>query len=235
MKISVITSFDKKYYDMIGKDCVESWLRYWPEDMKLTCYVEEFSMEHDDRIIQIPFSDLCQEYRNLINSNEKNRVKTFAKKAYSIIHAFENSDADYLIWLDADAISTKKLTKELLSKLCPRNSLSTFLGVAHDDKGTIYRTAETGVFSVNLKHPEFKNFAARYREYYDHRIKENLRRFYDGDVFGAVVEEFRSKAEFYDMCTDLSKGYKTPLKHTWMGPYIHHFKAKHSKATYSVQ
>ena len=85
------------------------------------------------------------------------------------------------------------------------------------------------------KHPEFKNFAARYREYYDKHIKENLRRFYDGDVFGAVVEEFRSKAEFYDMCRELSKGYKTPLKHTWLGPYIHHYKAKHSKASYAAQ
>ena len=44
MKLEIITSFNQKYYDLIGKDCVDSWLKYWPEEYSLTCYVEEFTI-----------------------------------------------------------------------------------------------------------------------------------------------------------------------------------------------
>ena len=62
MKLEIITSFDQKYYDYIGKDCVDSWLKYWPEEFSLTCYVEEFTMPEHSRIKQIPFDNLCKEF-----------------------------------------------------------------------------------------------------------------------------------------------------------------------------
>jgi hypothetical protein len=40
MNIEVITSFNQNYYDLIGKDSVDSWLKYWPKELSLTCYVE---------------------------------------------------------------------------------------------------------------------------------------------------------------------------------------------------
>ena len=43
MIIKTITSFDETYYDKIGKDCVDSWLKYWPLNLKITCYVENFN------------------------------------------------------------------------------------------------------------------------------------------------------------------------------------------------
>jgi hypothetical protein len=36
-----------------------------------------------------------------------------------------------------------------------------------------------------------------------------------------------------DLCTVFQKGYKTPLRHTVLGEYLIHHKAKHSKAEYS--
>ena len=62
MKLEIITSFNQKYYDLIGKDAVNSWLKYWPEEYILTCYVEEFTMPAHPRIKQIPFDNLCKEY-----------------------------------------------------------------------------------------------------------------------------------------------------------------------------
>jgi hypothetical protein len=233
--ISVITSFDQRYYELIGKDCVESWLTYWPSNMKLTCYVENFNIPADDRIIQIPFTELCQEYSDLINSDENDRVKTFAKKAYSIIHAFENSNSDYIVWIDADVISTKHLTNDIITEFCKSNILASYMGVTYNEEGVIYNAAETGIFSVNRNHPMFSKFAARYREYYDKRIKNNIRRFYDGDVFGAVAHEFKSITSLYNICESSKKNYKTPLKHTFLGPYVHHYKAKHSKDAYANQ
>lgn len=232
--IEVITSFNDRYYNMIGKACVESWIKHWPKELKLTCYVEEFSIPEHKRIRQISFDQLPESYFDFQKSDENDRVKIFAKKAYSVIHAMENSKADRIIWLDADVISKKDIDIKFLESLCPDNVLATFMGVQHhkirgDDTSPLVFSAETGFFIVNTQHEKFKKFAARYREYYDKRLSQNLRRFYDGDVFGAVIEEFRKTAEVNDLCSVIEKSPKTPLKHLELGQYIQHFKAKHSK------
>ena len=61
MNIQVITSFNQKYYDMIGKDCVEKWKQYWPASMALTCYLEDMTLPAQDRVCYIDFSELGDE------------------------------------------------------------------------------------------------------------------------------------------------------------------------------
>lgn len=239
MKFEIITSFDQKYYNNIGKDSVSSWLKYWPERMSLTCYVEEFSLPSQKRIKQISFDHLSEDYVKFQNSSESDRVKLFAKKAYSIIHAFENSDADRIIWIDADVLTTNEVSEEFLESLCSNDTLASFMGVWHDEDkanktGKKFFSAETGFFLVNKNHKEFVNFSKRYRQYYDEHIKENVRRFYDGEVFGAVVKEFESKARMNDFCGKFEKKYKSPLKYTELGNYFIHYKSKHSKEDYLV-
>jgi hypothetical protein len=238
MKIAVITSFNKEYYNNIGKECVSSWLSFWPTELNLTCYVEEFNLNISDRINQISFDKLPKEYYEFQNSDLGSRIKIFAKKAYSIIHAFENIDADRIIWIDADLITTAQVDLDFLHSLCDDKTLSTFMGVWHGkEKGTKgqkdYFSCETGFFIVNKSHKGFKEFSKRYREYYDNRITENLRRFYDGEVFGAVVQEFNTKYRCRDLSDELSKNYNSPLKHTILGNYFHHYKSKHAKENFA--
>lgn len=238
MNTVVITSFDENYYNNIGKECVSSWLKFWPEDLNLTCYVEEFTLTATKRINQVSFDNLSKEYYEFQNSELGSRIKIFAKKAYSIIHAFENLDADRIIWIDADLITTDSVEKHFLENLCDEKTLSTFMGVWHGkEKGTKgqkdYFSCETGFFVVNKSHKGFNEFSKRYREYYDKRITENLRRFYDGEVFGAVVQEFNTKYRFRDLSAELSKNYNSPLKHTALGNYFHHYKSKHAKENFA--
>lgn len=232
MKFDVITSFDKRYYDNIGKDCVNSWLKYWPTNMTLTCYVEEFTLPEQDRIKQIEFSQLPPEYFEFQKSNERGRVKLFAKKAYSIIHAMHNTDADRIIWVDADVITEKEIPISILEQLCKSDQLATYMQVYHEVDDTVFVSAETGFFILNTKHKHFLKFRDRYTEYYNSHIKENLRRFYDGEVFGAVVTELEKECQMNNLCKDFEKKYKSPLRHTVLGEYIIHHKSKHSKDAY---
>jgi hypothetical protein len=238
MKISVITSFDKKYHDSIGQYCVSSWLKYWPEKLNLTCYVEEFSLPTNEKIIQISFTELAEEYFQLQNDSKiKDRVKIFSKKAYSIIHAFENIDADRIIWIDADIITKDFIDIEMLEKLCAQDTLATFMGVWHgknkQSKGEKdFYSCETGFFVVNKSHKGFHDFSKRYREYYDKRITTNLRRFYDGEVFGAVILELKEKYKFRDLSEELQKQYNSPLRHTDLGKYLDHHKSKQAKKNF---
>jgi hypothetical protein len=235
MNIRVITSFNEKYYELIGKDSVESWLKYWPEELSLTCFVEEFSLPEQDRIIQIPFSDFDQDYHRIQGSKIGGQARKFAKKAWSFIHAMEHIEADRIVWLDADVISQKSIPLDLLVSLLPDNVLSTHMGVTYDTKkdGTPGRwfVPETGFFAINKQHEKFQLFSAEYRRRYVELDETNLRRFYDNDVYGYVFEQ--TEANGNDLCSNLEKKYKTPLSRTVLGDYIQHYKAKHSKAAYA--
>ena len=238
--IEVITSFDKRYYDLIGKESVDSWMKYWPSDMILTCYVEGFRLPEHPRLKQISFDELSASYFEFQESAENDRVKLFAKKAYSIIHAMENSTADRIIWMDADVITHKNLSLDFLKSLCPDNTLTSFMGVWHhkirgDTASKLMFSAETGFFVLNTNHPLFKDFANRYREYYDNHITDGLRRFYDGEVFGAVTEEFKNKAVINDLCSAFLKPYKTPIRHTILGEFLSHYKSKGLKDSFAGQ
>lgn len=237
MNIRVITSFNEKYYDLIGRDSVKTWLEYWPQELKLTCFVEEFNLPEHDRLIQIPFSDFDQDYHRIQNAKIGSQARKFAKKAWSFIHAMEHVDADRIVWLDADVLTIKTLPIELLHQILPDNALSTHMGVTYDTKknGTPGRwfVPETGFFAINKTHPKFSKFLKGYKSRYVNLDESGLRRFYDNDVYGFVFEQLGAKG--VDLCSDLEKKYKTPMSRTILGEYLEHYKAKHSKAVYASE
>jgi len=234
LNIEVITSFNQHYYNLIGKDAVSTWLKYWPNDMSLTCYVEEFNLPHDSRIKQISFDTFEKEYF-LFQETEHKQVKKFSKKAWSFIHAMQHSTADRIVWLDADVLHTDYIEKKFLNGILPDDVLSTHMGVtyysAKDGTPGRWFVPETGFFAVNTKHKLFDQFRSEYRRHYVERDHTNMRRFYDNDVYGYVFEKL--KAPGNDLCKDFTKGYKTPMRHTVLAPYMQHYKAKHSKAEFN--
>lgn len=236
MNVEVITSFNQRYYDLIGKDCVDTWLKYWPQEMSLTCYVEEFSLPIAARIKQISFDQFGKEYADFQLSETK-QVQKFSKKAFSFIHAMFHSTADRIIWVDADVITTKHISLDLLKSILPDDVISTHMGVTYTSAkdGTPGRwfVPETGFFAVNTRHKDFPEFRKEYQRHYIEHDHKNLRRFYDNDVYGYVFEKIGSKG--FDLCENFEKGYKTPLRHTILGPYLSHYKAKHSKQGYATE
>ena len=235
--IQVITSFNQHYYDLIGKDSVNSFLEYWPKELSLTCYVEEFELPSHTRIQQIDFLKLDPDYKKYQLDPALNQsMKKFAKKAYSVMHAMHNSTADWVIWLDADVITIQSLPIELLQRVLKTENLSAYMGVKYttDKRGNPgdWLVPETGFFAVNTRHKDFAAFRAEYCRRYHQRDYADLRRFYDNDVFGAALLTVPN-AKVFDLCENFDKKYKTPLRHTILGDHLLHYKAKHSKAEYN--
>lgn len=234
--IEVITSFNQKYYDLIGRDSVDTWQQHWSNDFSLTCYVEEFQLPTKlPRVREIEFDQLDPDYWDFQQCNVKDRVKIFSKKAYSVMHAMHHSSADWIIWLDADVITTAPVTMDVWRPILYSTTLAVYMGVHYTEtksglKGD-WLVPETGVFAINTAHPDFAAFRKEYSRRYLERDSSGLRRFYDNDVFGATVKAVPS--QYFDLCADFKKPYKTPLKHTVLGPYLHHHKAKHSKESYA--
>lgn len=152
------------------------------------------------------------------------KVINFAKKGYTVIHALENSTADRMIWLDADAMFKKHFNPDIIERVL-KNNLSAHLGVTHDD-GEF--TIESGVFFVNLKHPGVKSFATHYRKYYDNDICQGMGRFYDSNVQGHAVKDCEKEGiTFTEM--NLRKKGNTPLKGSMIEEWVGHFKGKKTK------
>lgn len=235
MDIDVITSFNQHYWNVIGRDCVESWQRYWPEPLELTCYVEDFMMPTQPRCRVRDWDVLGERYQAFQLSDQKPRVKTFAKKAYCIITHWRHSQAHRMIWIDADVITHAAVPMTLLQSVCRDSDVVAYMGVNHEHQGRRYHSAESGIFVVNLRHELFDAFAQAYEQRYDQQQYQDLRRFYDGEVLGAVCEQFRSTGAVRDICRDLGKDYKTPIRHTVWGQYLHHHKSKHSKEDWNNQ
>jgi cellulose synthase/poly-beta-1,6-N-acetylglucosamine synthase-like glycosyltransferase len=236
--IEIITSFDKRYYDLIGQDCVSSFLKFWDPQFSLTCYTEGFKLDPHKRIKQINFDqEVDAEYAQLqADTNYGVQVKKFSKKAFSFIHAMYHSTADWILWLDADVVTTRSVPAYLIVDCMRDEDLSMYMGVTYttDKSGNpgSWLVPETGVFAVNTRHANFETFRNEYRRRYVDRDHADLRRFYDNDVFGAAIN--LADAPVYDLCAGFAKPYKTPLPHTVLGDYLTHYKAKHSKAEYQV-
>ena len=228
--MSIITSFSKDYYERIGKYSVGTFIKYWPSGINLHCYVEDLYLDHHPKIIQIPFTELSPEYHEFQKSDLKQRVKTFSKKAYSVIHAMENIDCDILIWMDADVITKNLVSIDFLLDLCDDSTLATFMGVwhhrdKHDPTSDIMFSCESSFFMLNKNHLAFEKFANRYREYYDKRLTKNLRRFYDGEVLGATILDLKDYGRMNDLAASLEKNPKTPMTRSILNQHFFHFKA----------
>lgn len=233
INIEVITSFNQDYYDRIGQDAMRSYLANWSTD--LTVYAEDCKIPNHPRVTVIDFADLGDEYRHFqLDNTLSNRCKIFAKKAFSVIHAMHHSRAEWIIWLDADVVTKRRDPAQILCNMLDSDYLAMYMGVQYDRHRDLkhgnWLVPETGLFGVNLCHPATERFRKEYRRRYLEKDFADLRRSYDNDVFGAVVS--CTPARYFDLCATLHKPYKTPLKHTVFGDYLHHYKAKHSKQHY---
>lgn len=228
-KITCITSFDEKYFNHTGRLFLETWLKHWQPPFELTIYVEDFSLPENDRYKQITFDNLDPDYNVFQKEKHKDATRRFAKKGYSVIHAMENIDTDILIWLDADTVSKEKMTFDFLEDIIPNSCVSAHLGVMHnikkhDPNSPLKYSCETGFFALNKKHKLFSTFLEKYKNRYLQRNFDDLRRPYDGDVYGAVVEEIQEKFG-NTVLNDINPvGHKTPFDKCILREKLHHFK-----------
>ena len=235
MNFHVITSFNKKYFDELGRDCLDSFLRHWPAHIPITCYVEEFDINEytDPRVHQVSFDQMPKGLADFAKEDQKSKTLKFAKKAFSIIHAMDNIDCDVLIWIDADTMTHKDMSTTLGGTLIG-NKLSVHLGLRyHEDnaKGSFqagdFYCCETGFFMLNKHNPEFELFRTWYNDIYHFRKTAVLRRFFDGDVYGYVIDQAISASNYNDINV---ANVRTCFNRSVVGEYMAHWKGKNAKA-----
>lgn len=222
MKYIAYTSMDENYYNHCGKPMLLSYKKHWSHIMPLHVYNE------DDFYIKVntPISvgwNLGNDYDNFMTRHSNERVKTFAKKGFTVIHAMENIEADRIIWLDADTLIIAEIPPQLLDLISPEDTLSTHFSVWHIKDDIEYHSCETGFFILNQNHQGYREFCDTYKDIYINDKKADLRRFYDGEIYGKTVEIMAAKGH---KMLNLNPGkHKTPISRSVIAPYISHLKA----------
>lgn len=229
-KYACITSMNQEYFDKCGRACIESFRHFWPDDVTLYVYNEDMHKPKKYKnVVYVDWKELGLDYLNFVERTQNSKVIQFSKKAFPIIHALENIECDRLIWIDADVSTKAKVHPQLLEVISPDDVLSSHFGVSHEWPSELDDTrrsfsCETGFFIVNKTNPFASRMANRYREYYIGDLGYSLRRFYDGEVYGAVVREMEVQgAKMLEL--NPNQKHKTPIPRSMLAPYIQHYKA----------
>jgi len=226
-KIVAITSMNEDYYNLCGRTFLRSYKKYWSHIMPLYVYKEGLFDIKVKSVNELPF-DLGNEYTAFIERHSNSKIKKFAKKAYSIIHAMRTIECDRLIWLDADTVITASIPAQLLDLISPDDVLSTHYDVWHSwpsdtDPDRIAHSCETGFFMLNKKHKAFWKFHDRYADIYNNDECSDIRRFYDGEVYGKTVKQMEEQG--FKMLNLNPGQHKTPISRSVLAPYLSHYKA----------
>lgn len=224
MKYLAFTSMDQKYYNHCGRAMLRSYKKHWSHILPVYVYNEDNFTVKVKTIKSLGWN-LGEEYEQFQARHNNDRVKTFAKKGFPIINAMENmsSNAERLIWLDADVIVQAEIPQQLLDLIAPDDVVSTHYSVWHNKDNVTYHSCETGFFILNTQHPGYTDFCNIYKDIYCNDRTEGLRRFYDGEVYGKTVEIMEDRG--YKMLNLNPGRHKTPISRSVLSPYITHFKA----------
>lgn len=245
MKIAVVTTFNDKGLKKYGQRMINTFIQNWPKEITLHVYPEECNPQVPDhsrmtlkRLEEVPELQAFKEkWKNVpkangdvtddpVRSRRKDAGKgfkwdaiRFAHKVYAIFHCAKETDADVLVWMDADTVCHSPISLETVESFCAGEFDLGFLG--REGKYT-----ECGLYSMNLRSPAVQNFLREFQRMYDDA--ENgiftLAEWHDSFVFDAVRTKFRNQIRERNWSAGIVKGEGHPLINSEWGAYLDHLK-----------
>ena len=253
MKYAVVTTFNDDGLRKYGQRMIDSYNKNWPDDVVLHLYPEmcnpavsnhnkvtlkrleevESLMLFKNKWKDVPkangdvSSDPIRSKRKDAGKGFKWHAIRFAHKVYAIFDCAKNTDADILIWMDADTVCHSPITGENIQYMIPQDSELCYLG----RKG---KYSECGLYSLNLRSANIQMFLKEFQRFYDEA--ENgiftLEEWHDSFVFDAVRKKFPQMkqhdwaAHLHDIRPrpGMSHGEGHPLINSEWGAWLDHLK-----------
>jgi len=143
----------------------------------------------------------------------------FSHKVFAIHHAASICNSDILVWMDADIVIHKSISKRLLLECVPDDCLVSCL--------KRHQYSECSFIGFNLKNPETHRFLNEFLKFYtsDSLFKE--REYHDSFLFDIVRRRFeRAGHQTHDIAN--GKGFERGPGHVFeksvLGQYMEHLK-----------
>ena len=137
---SAVTTFNLKKHPY-GLEMINSFFVNWPDEVKLTAFIENASLIDDSlvkhKIIIKEYHQHIPEYNRFLKTYKDKEKYTeifvlmfldLRSKSMLLSTALKNIKTKYLIWLDADIKTYKKLPLTFLNTLVDESSYLSYLG-----------------------------------------------------------------------------------------------------------
>jgi hypothetical protein len=259
MKIAVVTTFHEKGLKDYGQTMIDGFCKNWPGEITLHIYPEKCNpIIRDHSHVTLTDLDSVQElskfkekWKNVpkangdvsadpIRSKRKDSGKgfkwhaiRFAHKVYAIFDCARTTDADILIWMDADTVCHSPITMDDLHRMIPQDKDICYLG----RKG---KYSECGLYSMDLRSERTRNFLKEFQRVYDN-AEEGIflmEEWHDSYVFDMVRVKFPQlkqldwAAHLHDLrpAPGMSNGEGHPLINSEWGAWLDHLKGGRKKA-----
>lgn len=263
-KFAAVTTFHPEGLRVYGQKFIDSFIKNMP--IELMVYAEDcVPYVHENHKNKIHVYDLLKESPELVAF--KNRYKTdprangqgpdprrkdskkefkwnairFSHKVYSIFSAAKRTDADVLIWMDADMYCHSHMPRNFLENFVPENTGIGYLG-------RFNKYSECGFYSLNLRDPMVQKFLEEFQKMWDDAETGifTLKEWHDSYVFDVVRTQLESQGlkthSWSQHLKDIrpnprnSIGEGHPLINTDLGAYLDHLKGdrKTSGKSYRV-
>jgi hypothetical protein len=258
MKIAVVTTFHEEGLNKYAQKMIDTFCVNWPHEVILHIYPELCNPAIRDhshvtlkRLEEIPgLMAFKQQWKDVPKANGdvsadpvrslrkdsgkgfKWHAVRFAHKVYAIFDCAKETDADILVWMDADTICHSPITMNDLYRMIPSDSELCYLG----RKG---KYSECGLYAMNLRSSNVQAFLKEFQRFYDQAEQGifQLAEWHDSFVFDAVRIKFPQMRQL-DWAAHLhnlkphpqsSAGEGHPLINSQWGAWLDHLKGSRKK------
>jgi hypothetical protein len=258
LKIAVVTTFHEDGLEKYAQRMINTFCDNWPAEVVLHLYPEMCNPAIRDHsrvtLKRLEEVEELMTFKNIwqgvpkangdvsadpVRSLRKDAGKgfkwhavRFAHKVYAIFDCAKTTDADILIWMDADTICHSPITIQDIYRMIPTDSELCYLG----RKG---KYSECGLYSMNLRSANVQTFLKEFQRVYDQAEQGifQLAEWHDSFVFDAVRVKFPQMkqldwaAHLHDIRPKLgsSQGEGHPLINSEWGAWLDHLKGGRKK------
>lgn len=237
-KFSMVTTFHQAGYDLYGKNMLESFDRYYPQQIDLHVYYEGNLPEvKSDRIHYYAYEDHCPEFYEFEKRNKDRQYPPgfryqairFAHKPYAILSHLRNCDSRYVIWCDADTVATRPIPFSFIKRLVHRKAYVSCLT-------RITRYTECGYFILDTQHKYHNEFIDRFiNKMYSADLLFNEREWHDSWIFDVVRKQMEAEGKIRTFSLSGLKDAAHPFVQGPLGEYLDHLKGKRKETGHSPE
>jgi len=246
-KFAVLTTFNQQGLQLYGQRFINSFVDRMPDEIDLYVYAERCTpsirknkknilvLDHERSLPKMV--EFKKKYKNDPRATgmgpDKKRLDhrkafkwdaiKFCNKVYAVCDAARRAEADgadVLIWMDADSYVHTNMPIDFLESFIPHDVFTTFLGRGH-------KYTECGWYSLNLKHPHWREFVDEFQRMYDEAengiFKE--KEWHDSYIYDVVRRwhEHMYAVKNKDISSGI-QGEGHPLINSELGAYFDHMK-----------
>ena len=239
-----VTSFSEEGYNTYAKQMLQSIVDKWnPKYFKIHAYYHDFDIHASNPILSdsITYHDLCtleemKQYREKMKTHDGteggkmpynwrldavkwcHKVYALTDRAFKMMEENKNpEEPHWLIWLDADTVTTKRLDKSSVDKWLPNKASVVHLGRKDVDY------SETSFMGFNLQYHDACSILADLRGCYTIGETISYRERHDGFIFERLLNIYKAHGMVVNNLSENCKGL-TAFMQSPLSEYFIHYK-----------